>query len=105
MAAHKWADLAQRLGEQFAPHVVGQPAVQTLWVSDDEDGVELWVVTAATEKPVGRDLYGVAVSLERQFPEADIRLHILNRRNFPCVDLDARLAERAHLIARFAESP
>lgn len=104
MMAQKWGDLAQRVGQQFAATLGEQPVVQSLWVSTNDDGVELWVVTAPTDPAGTRCLWVGSASFQDRFPEAEIRLHVLNRRNYPTVDLDDMLAERAHLITRFADA-
>jgi hypothetical protein len=102
MTAHKWAELAQQVGQQFAATLGDQPAVETLWISEDDYGIELWLVTAPTEPAVTRRLQAAEVLLQRQFPEPEIRLHVLNRRNFPDLDRGVTLPESAHLVARFA---
>src|ERR687885_695350 len=100
MAATKWADVAQRAGQQLAAAVREHPAVESLWVSEDDEGIELWLVTAPTEPAVTRRLHTNEGLLTRQFPEAYVRLYIMNRRNYPNVNLDDRLTERAQLIER-----
>ncbi|HEY7067081.1 MAG TPA: hypothetical protein VII06_36805 [Chloroflexota bacterium] len=101
MAATKWADVAQRAGQQLAAAVREHPAVESLWVSEDDEGIELWLVTAPTEPAVTSRLHAAGGPLYDQFPEAYVRFYVMNRRNFPAVDLDARLTERGQLIERF----
>jgi hypothetical protein len=104
MAAHNWTDLAQRIGQCFAAAVAEQPIVQTLWASPDEDGIALWLVTAPADPAATRPLFPAANSVRRQFPETDIRLHVLNRRNFPSVDPERVPPDGSILITRFAAS-
>ena len=102
MAAHNWTDLAQQIGQRYAAAVAEQPIVQTLWASPDEDGIELWLVTAPADPVVASPLYTGATALRKQFPDTDIRVNIINRRNYPTIDLALVIPENAILIARFA---
>jgi hypothetical protein len=102
MASHDWTKLAQQIGQRFAAAVAEQPIVQTLWASPDEDGIELWLVTAPADPNVERPLYPATTALRRQFPDTDIRVNIINRRNYPTIDLNLVIPEKAILIARFA---
>ena len=104
MAAQKWAALARRVGRQYAAMVREQPTVESLWYSTEDDGVELWLVTAPSNIATTRRLWARTGSLLNQFPDADIRLHVLNRRNYPSVNLDVMLPEGARLITRFANA-
>jgi hypothetical protein len=104
MAEHKWDEQAQRVGQEYAATIGDQPVVQGVWVSTDDEGVDVWVVTAPSDPAGTRCLWAGYGAFQKRFPEAEIRLHVLNRRNYPTVDLDDRLAERARLIKRFANA-
>src|SRR3712207_6007612 len=57
MAAQEWTDLAQRAGAHLAATLGEQPAVQALWASADDEGLELWLVTAPTDGAVTLQLH------------------------------------------------
>jgi hypothetical protein len=104
MAEHKWDELAQQVGQEYAATIGNQPVVEGVWVSTDEEGVELWVVTAPAAPADTRCLWAGYGAFQRCFEEADVRLHVLNRRNYPGMDLDDLLPEDARLIKRFANA-
>src|SRR5688572_12664298 len=102
MAAHRgWVDLAQRAGAYLAATLGAQPAVQTLWASADDEGLELWLVTAPTEGAVVLQLQAAVTSRLRHFHEVQIRVHVLNRRNYPEFNPSLTLPDGALLLTRF----
>ncbi len=77
---------AQAAGSALARAVRAEPTVLGLWVRAYRDYVELWLVTAPIEPDAVRRLQEAGLTVEDRFPEADLRLHILNARNY--ADLD-----------------
>lgn len=104
MAEHQWDELAQRVGREYATTIGDQPVVEGVWVSTDDEGVDVWVVTAPTDPASARRLFIGYGAFQRRFQDAEIRLRVLNRRNFPSMDLDDLLPEDARLIKRFANA-
>ena len=104
MAVHNMTDLAQQIGQHFAATVAEQPIVQALWVSTYEDSIDLWLTTEPADRDAAWPLYSSATALRLQFPELDLRVHVLNRRNFPNISWDRVIPGNAILITRFAAS-
>jgi hypothetical protein len=102
MAADQWTDLARRAGEHLAATLSAHPVVQTLWATADDEGLELWLVTAPTEGAVELQLLAAVTPQLRQFHDAAVRLRILNRRNYPAFNPDVTLPDGAVLVTRFA---
>lgn len=71
---------AYDMGHTFAEAIRGEQAVRQLWVRRHRGYLELWLLTAPTEPEIERQLYAAGVDLQREFPDADIDLHILNPR-------------------------
>jgi hypothetical protein len=102
MAVENWTSLAHEIGQRYAALVAEQPIVQALFASPDGDGIALWLVTAPADPAATRLLTACYTSLRQQLPETDIRLHILNRRNYPNVDPERVPPDGTILITRFA---
>jgi hypothetical protein len=104
MAVENWTSLAHDIGQRYAALVAEQSIVESLWVSPDGDGIALWLVTAPADPAATRLLFPALNAVRTEFPEPEIRLHLLNRRNFPNVDPERVPPDTAILIARFAAS-
>ena len=104
MAVHNVTDLAQQIGQRYAAAVAEQPIVQALWASTYEDTIDLWLTTEYADRNAEWPLHSSATALLLQFPDLDLRVHILNRRNFPTIDWDLVIPQNAILITRFATS-
>ena len=102
MAVHNVTDLAQQIGQSFAATVAEQPIVQALWASTYEDSIDLWLTTEHADPDATWPLYSSATALLMQFPELDLRVHVLNRRNYPAIGWDRVIPANAVLITRFA---
>ena len=70
---------AREIGTVFAARVREEPIARELWVTDERDGVHLWLIIDPIEDDdVERDLYGLLDVLDEPFPDADFQLHVLN---------------------------
>jgi hypothetical protein len=78
---------AREVGRQFAERICGEAVAQALWVRSHRGYVELWLVTAPTDLDAVRGFHETGVALEEQFPELDLRLHVLNRGYYPHTDV------------------
>jgi len=76
----------RQAGSAFAALVRGEPDARRLWVRAVRDYVQLWLMTAPLEADEAPHLYAAGLALEQQFPDADLRLHVLNPRNYPGID-------------------
>ena len=102
MAVHNVTDLAQQIGQRYAAAVAEQPIVQALWASTYEDSIDLWLTTEYADPDATWPLHSSATALLMQFPELDLRVHVLNRRNYPNIDWDRVIPTHAILITSFA---
>lgn len=71
-----------KVGKTFAESVRAESAAKQLWVRSHRDYFELWLITEPVEADVERRLYAATLLLHDRFPEAYIRLHLLNPRYF-----------------------
>ena len=57
----------------------GEPLVRELWVSDESDGIHLWLIITPTENiDAQRTLYDLLYVLDARYPDTDFQLHVLN---------------------------
>lgn len=76
----------RQAGRVFADLVRSEPEACRLWVRAVRDYVELWLVTTPMESDEAPSLYEAGLVLSDQFPAADLRLHVINPRNYPASD-------------------
>ena len=70
---------AREIGTVFATRVRDEPIVRELWVTDERDGVHLWLLIDPIEHDDKElDLYGMVDVLDERFPRADFQVHVLN---------------------------
>jgi hypothetical protein len=70
------------IARQFADAIRHDPAVEQLWLSSNDDAIELWVITGPVDGEDERGIYESAVQLMEQHPGAYIRPLVLNPRFF-----------------------
>ena len=70
------------LGKTFAEAIREEPAAKQLWVRSHRDYFELWLLTEPIDSVTERRLYAAGLLLHDRFPQADVRLRILNPRLF-----------------------
>jgi hypothetical protein len=75
------------IAKTYAAAVQAEPAAKQLWARSHRDYIELWLVTELIEPEVERQLYGAESVIYDRFPDAYIRLHVLNPRYFEPFDL------------------
>jgi hypothetical protein len=71
----------QKIGAAFASKVSPLGA-QRLWILDGRDRIHIWVLTDEMEVERESAFYDVAASMCDEYPDAYIRLHIINPRTF-----------------------
>ncbi len=86
------------VGRTFAQAVRDEPAVKSLWASAHRDYFELWLVTAPVDADTERRLYGLIELLFEAFPDARIRLHVINREAFEDFELTSIVPRGAENI-------
>lgn len=70
---------AREIGTVFAARAREEPIVRELWVTDERDGVHLWLLIDPIEDDDAElNLYGLVDVLDERFPRAAFFLHILN---------------------------
>ncbi|ACZ37663.1 MAG: hypothetical protein DIU58_002620 [Sphaerobacter thermophilus] len=88
----------QRIGRAFAALIQDEPAVQQFWVRQHCGWVELWLLTEPIDRSIERHLYGTVSHLYEQFPEAAIRLHLINPRLYEAMDLETIIPQDAESV-------
>ena len=70
---------AREIGTVFAKRAREESIVRELWVTDERDGVHLWLLIDPIEDDAATlELYGLVDVLYARFPRADVQLHVLN---------------------------
>jgi hypothetical protein len=86
------------IGQHFAKRVRSEAVARRLWVRPQRGTVELWLVTAPADPETVHRLHKAGTALEEQYPEAALRLHVLNARNYPHVDPATLIPEGAEEV-------
>jgi hypothetical protein len=89
------------LGEierSFAERIRAEPAAQALHVRAHRETVELWLMTTPADYDTVRRLHEAGVAVEEQFPDVELRLHVLNARNYPGTDFTTLIPTGAEEI-------
>jgi hypothetical protein len=74
---------ARKVGELFAEQVRCEPIVKGLWVTEENQGIHLWLLIDRIEDDDSeRALYSLVGVLDDPFPESDIQLHVMNPRDY-----------------------
>jgi hypothetical protein len=89
---------AQQLGHAYAEVARDEPAVEEVWVSTQNDSVQLWLITRPIDRIVERRLHGLAAVLHERYGRYEFDLHILNPNHFRG-DVHESLPAQAEQIA------
>ena len=74
---------AHEIGAVFASRAREEPIAREHWVTDERDGVHLWLlIDPIKHDDAERELYGLVVVLDTRVPGADFQLHVLNPLDF-----------------------
>jgi len=90
---------ARAVGQALASLVRGNPAAERLWVFSYRNVVQLWLLTPDVPAQDERGLYRLVGDLYGQFPEMDVRLHLISPRYFEPFELDLIVPPGAEEIA------
>jgi hypothetical protein len=77
---------AREVARSFAGLARAEPAALRLWFSIHRGVVKLWLLTEPIEAETERGLYALMQAIYERFPDADIRLHLVNPRLFDAPD-------------------
>ena len=70
---------AREIGTVFAARARQESIVREMWVTDERDGVHIWLLIDPIEDHDAElNLYGLLAVLDEPFPAADFQLHVLN---------------------------
>jgi hypothetical protein len=87
MAVTRHVD-AQTIGSMYAELVRDDPAVRGIYVREDSDLIELWVLTTYIEIGEEEHFYGAGVTLQTEVPDTYVMIRLANPRHFaPDYDL------------------
>src|SRR4051794_13145542 len=89
--------VAAALGGALGRAVQHERLAQELWVTTRLDGVHLWLIVSQASDEDERRLFGLLEALDKQFPDADFQLHILNPASYT-IDLHQVLPQDAAQI-------
>jgi hypothetical protein len=90
---------ARAVGLALADLLQNNPAVERLWVFSYRNVVQLWLLTPDVPAEDERQLYRLVGFLYQQFPEMDVRLHLISPRYFEPLELDVILPPGSEEIA------
>lgn len=91
MAVTRQVD-AQTVGQMYANLVRDDPAVRGVYVLENADCVELWVLTRHIEIDDEERYYGAGVALQGEIPDTYVMIRLANPRHFsPGYDLKANV--------------
>jgi hypothetical protein len=74
------------IGRSFAERIRAESSPRALRVRAHRETVELWLVTAPVDYDTVHRIHEAGIALEEQFPDVELRLHVLNARNYPGTD-------------------
>lgn len=78
---------AREMGRRYAEWLRAEHVVRGLWISTRRECVEFWLLTEPIDAEAERHLYAIGAQLYEAFPEAMVRIHLLNPRLFEPGDL------------------
>jgi hypothetical protein len=87
-----------KLTRHFAAALKAEPAVRGLWVRPVRDYVEFWLLTEPIDADAERRLYAAGTDLYERFPDANVRVRILNPRLFEPGDLTTLIPSDAQPV-------
>jgi hypothetical protein len=81
MVTHHTVD-ATRVAQQYADAITAEAGVRELWGRRCGDVVELWLLVDPIDEDSELRLYGATAQLYEDFPDLNLRFHLLNPANF-----------------------
>lgn len=72
----------ESMGKAYAELVRDDHSVRELWVTEDCEGFIVSMLTDEIDADHERRLYGLAIQVQQQFPDALFEVHVRNPRNY-----------------------
>ncbi len=94
---------AAEIGKTYAETIRDEAGPKQLWMRSYRDYVELWLVVEPIEHDAELRLYAAEDAIYDRFPEASVRLHILNPRHIRAFEPAAILPPGAEETALRAQ--
>jgi hypothetical protein len=65
-------------GTHFAELMSGYSSIHRIWVASDINGIDIHVLTAATDAQSEREIYKIGSELRKRYPTAIINIRLVN---------------------------